>query len=101
VSAALHSPPAGFTAGGSFKTDDSYGNLQLTFWQSGDNWTADIDIDDAAGLEHVFQVLRNTLSGRPTHPYDIHEILIAHQEIDPGYELIVREPKPKVATAKG
>jgi hypothetical protein len=101
VSGALHSAPAGFQSAGSFKTDDSYGNLQLTFWNSGDTWMADIDIDDAAGLEHVFQVLRNTLTGRPTHPYDIHEILIAHQELDPGYRLIVREPKPKVKTARG
>ena len=47
------------------------------------------DIDDAAGLEHLFQVLRNELTGRPTHPYDIHEILIKHQMLDPGYELVV------------
>jgi hypothetical protein len=24
-----------------------------------------------------------------THPYDIHEILVAHQRIDPGYRLLV------------
>jgi hypothetical protein len=60
---------------------------------------ADIDIDDAAGLEHVFQVVRNALSGRPTHPYDIHEILLAYQEIDPGYNLVVSETKPKAAAA--
>ena len=47
-----------------------------------------IDIDDAAGLGHVFQVLRNHLTGNPTHPYNIHQILIAHQHLDPGYRLI-------------
>jgi hypothetical protein len=99
VSSLLHRPPEGFTEAGSFKTQDSYGNLQLTFWQRAEEWVADIDIDDAAGLEHVFQVVRNALSGRPTHPYDVHEILLAYQEIDPGYNLVVSETKPKAAAA--
>lgn len=81
----LHKAPKGFSKAGSFKTPDGYGNLQLTFFAKGQNWVADIDIDDAAGLEHVFQVARNTLGGRPTHPYDIHEILLIHQELDAGY----------------
>jgi hypothetical protein len=85
----LHHPPAGFSPAGSFKTPDHYGNLQLTFFMKGDDCVADIDIDDAAGLEHVFQVVRNKLSGRPTHPYNIHEILVAHQHIDPGYRFVV------------
>lgn len=85
----LHHPPAGFSPAGSFKTPDHYGNLQLTFFMKGDECVADIDIDDAAGLEHVFQVVRNKLSGRPTHPYNIHEILVAHQHIDPGYRFVV------------
>jgi len=82
----LHHPPVGFEHAGSFKTADHYGNLQLTFFANGDEWRADIDIDDAQGLEHVFQVLRNTLTGRPTHPYDIHEILLLHQKLDVGYQ---------------
>src|SRR5918911_1781990 len=81
----LHHPPAGFSDAGSFKTPDHYGNLQLTFFMKGDDCVADIDIDDAAGLEHVFQVLRNKLSGEPTHPYNIHEILVGFQHVDPGY----------------
>jgi len=85
----LHHPPAGFSPAGSFKTPDHYGNLQLTFFMKGDDCVADIDIDDAAGLEHVFQVVRNKLSGQPTHPYNIHEILVAHQKIDPGYTFVV------------
>jgi len=82
VSGALHHPPEGFSDAGSFKTEDSYGNLQLTFFMKGDDCVADIDIDDAAGLGHVFQVLRNWLTQRPTHPYDIHEILVFHQKLD-------------------
>jgi len=92
VSGALHTPPKGFSPAGSFKTRDSYGNLQLTFFARGSRWVADIDIDDAAGLEHVFQVVRNALTGRPTHPYDIHQILLLHQELDSGYRLRTAAP---------
>jgi hypothetical protein len=86
---AMHHPPVGFERAGSFKTNDHYGNLQLTFFTNGDDWRADIDIDDAGGLGHVFQVLRNELTHKPTHPYDIREILIYHQRLDPGYTLRV------------
>lgn len=89
VSGSLHHPPEGFSPAGSFKTPDHYGNLQLTFFMNGENCVADIDIDDAGGLEHVFQVLRNKLSGNPTHPYNIHEILVAHQQLDPLYTFVV------------
>jgi len=85
----LHHPPVGFESAKSFKTDDHYGNLQLSFFTNGTDWVADIDIDNANGLEHVFQVVRNALSERPTHPYDIHEILVFYQKIDPGYRLVV------------
>lgn len=85
----LHHPPGGFTSADSFKTYDHYGNLQLSFFSNGADWVADIDIDDANGLEHVFQVLRNFVENRPTHPYDIHEILVSYQKIVPGYHLIV------------
>ena len=90
VSGALHRPPSeGFSDAGSFKTEDRYGNLQLSFFMKGDACVADIDIDDAAGLAHVFQVLRNSLKDRPTHPYDIHQILISYQKVDPGYDFVV------------
>jgi hypothetical protein len=85
VNGSLHHPPDGFTPAGSFKSEDHYGNLQLTFFASPGSWVADIDIDDANGLAHVFQVLRNELTGRPTHPYDIHEILMLFQQLDTGY----------------
>lgn len=88
----LHHLPSqfsGFTDAGSFKTPDRYGNLQLTFFMKGDECVADIDIDDASGLEHVFQVLNNMLPGNSTHPYTIHQILIAHQKLDPGYRFIL------------
>jgi hypothetical protein len=89
VSEVLHRPPDGFTSARSYKSNDHYGNLQLSFFTDGTTWVADIDIDDANGLEHVFQVIRNAVEQRPTHPYDIHEILVYYQKIDPGYRLVV------------
>jgi hypothetical protein len=88
VSGSLHHLSAqfeGFTDAGSFKTDDHFGNLQLTFFMKGEECVADIDIDDAGGIEHIFQVLRNHFTGSPTHPYNIHQILMRHQHLDPGY----------------
>jgi hypothetical protein len=89
ASALLHHPPEGFENAGSYKTRDHYGNLQLTFFARGDDWRADVDIDDAGGFAHVFQVLRNTLTGSPTHPYNIHQLLLQHQKLDPGYDLVL------------
>jgi hypothetical protein len=66
VNGSLHEPPTGMTPAGSFKTDDAFGNLQVTLFQSSAQCRADIDIDDAAGLGHVFQVARNHVSGEPT-----------------------------------
>jgi hypothetical protein len=91
VDSSLHTPPPGFTRAGSFKTDDRYGNLQVTFFSSVGaplQFKADIDIDDAAGLEHAFQVVGHWVSSQETHPYDIHEILLYHQGLDPGYVLV-------------
>jgi hypothetical protein len=92
VSGSLHTPPAGFHAAGSFKSQDRYGNVQLTFFANDEAppvFKIDADIDDAGGIEHVFQVLRNFLTDGETHPYDIQQILLFHQQIDPGYQLTV------------
>jgi hypothetical protein len=85
VDDALHTPPPGFKPVDSFKTLDHYGNLQLTFSSNGTDWSVDMDIDDAQGFEHIFQVVGNALTGQPTHPYNIHEILVEFQELDPLY----------------
>ena len=86
---ALHSPPPGFTHAGSFKTPDKFGNLQLTYFLSGDNCLVDIDIDPASGLRHLFQVLEHRITGIQTHPYAVHDILIDEQKIDPDYRFVV------------
>ena len=92
VDQSLHKPGPGFAAAGSFKTQDLYGNLQLTFFSSVDaplRFQVDADIDDAAGIEHAFQVLGHALTGGETHPYDIHEILTFYQRLNVGYDLPV------------
>ncbi len=87
VDSSLHHPLPGYTVVSSFKTFDRYGNLQLTFQRdSAGAFVADIDIDDAQGIEHVFQVVRNSIQG-PTNPYDIRDILLTQTPaVDPGYE---------------
>ncbi|MGH9783625.1 MAG: hypothetical protein ACRD88_05520 [Terriglobia bacterium] len=83
----LHPPPPGFRRVGSFKTRDRHGNLELSFFRMGDDWIVELDIDEAAGFGHVLQVLRNLLTGRPTHPFVIYQILINRQNLNPGYSL--------------
>ncbi|HJS75604.1 MAG TPA: hypothetical protein VJ921_15025 [Vicinamibacteria bacterium] len=90
VDGSLHTPPDGFGPAGSFKSKDGYGNLQLTFFSSASTPLAfklDADIDDANGIEHVFQVLDHWITDSETHPYDIHQILMKHQGLDPAYQI--------------
>jgi hypothetical protein len=90
VDGGLHTPPEGYEQAGSYKSTDGYGNLQLTFFAATATqlgFKLDADIDDANGVEHVFQVLRNWLTDGETHPYDIHQILAQHQGLDTGYRL--------------
>jgi hypothetical protein len=88
VSGALHDIPKGHTPAGSYKSPEKYGNLQLTLFRRGTSYLADIDIDDAAGLKHIFQVLRNSIKG-PTHPYNIHQILVGYQHLPSLYRIHV------------
>ncbi len=88
ASAALHDSIPGYEVRDSYKTLDKYGNLQLTFQRggaAGNDYVADVDIDDAQGIEHIFQVLRNSITGG-TNPYDIHDILLRQTPpLDPRY----------------
>ncbi|NDD63439.1 MAG: hypothetical protein EBZ36_05615 [Acidobacteria bacterium] len=95
VSGRLHEVRPGHTMTGSFKTDDNVGNLQLTFSKhvENGNYIVDADIDDARGLAHLFQVLNNHLRNQDSHPYDIREILLSSQLLDPGYDFRMREEK--------
>ena len=58
ANAVLHTPPPGFVRDRSFKTFDQFGNLQLSFFAGVDGTFAlDMDIDDAQGFAHFFQVV--------------------------------------------
>jgi hypothetical protein len=85
----LHTPPAGFSRAGSFKTPDESGNLQLTYFLKGDDCQVDIDIDPASGLKHLFQVLEHKIKKIQTHPYAVRDILVKQQQIDPEYRFVV------------
>lgn len=91
VSGALHKIPDNHRQTGSFKTRDKYGNLQLTFSQHLEYGSSivDADIDNSSGIEHIFDVIANEIGDRDSHPYEIREILLKTQNLDPGYELII------------
>jgi hypothetical protein len=77
----LHEPPKGFAMSvhGSFKSKDAHANLQVTFMTEVATGTlvADIDIDESAGIEHGFEVIRNAVFKKRTNPYLIREFLNA------------------------
>jgi len=87
----LHKPPAGYEHRGSFKSRDAHANIQYTLFRevATGNILSDIDIDEAAGIEHGFEVIRNSVTKGKTNPYQIHELLLL-AEIDPGYQLVLR-----------
>jgi len=73
----------------SFKSRNNAGNIQFTFATNPSGASlADIDLDDHTGIEHAADVLKHKITGSNTHPYDIHQILVYFQGIDPGYRLL-------------
>jgi hypothetical protein len=91
----LHTPPRGFELANSFKSRDAHANLQVTFMRQigSDVMWADIDIDEASGFDHGFEVIRNAIVDGRTNPYLVRELLLLafdHQPIDPGYDFVFR-----------
>lgn len=89
---ALHEPPPGFsTPLESFKSKDAHANLQVTFMTelATGGLAADIDIDEASGIEHGFEVIRNATFNKRTNPYLIREFLnaadLAKRSLSPDY----------------
>lgn len=73
----------------SFKSRNDAGNIQFTFASNPAGASlADIDLDDHTGIKHAADVLRHKITGANTNPYDLHQILIYFQNIDPGYRLL-------------
>ena len=61
----------------SFKSRDAHANIQVTFMTHTDTgaMAADIDIDEASGIEHGFEVIKNAVFRRRTNPYLIREFM--------------------------
>ena len=77
---ALHEPPPGFSPPlESFKSKDPHANLQVTFMTelATGGLAADIDIDEASGIEHGFEVIRNAVFNKRTNPFMIREFMNA------------------------
>jgi hypothetical protein len=88
VDFSLHKDVPPYHVFSSFKTLDTHGNLQLTFSRHGDtgsDYLVDMDIDEAQGIEHAFEVVKNAVTGL-TNPYNVREILaVAPQNLTPLY----------------
>ena len=89
----LHEPLPGFEmAEGSFKTRDAHANLQVTFMRETATGAlaADIDIDEASGIKHGMEVIRNAVVRNRTNPYLIREFLLAadpvKRALNPQYQ---------------
>lgn len=92
--ATLHPPPPGFECVQSFKTKDAHANLQVTLMRNvaSDALLADIDIDEASGIEHGFEVIRNKVGNGRTNPFLVRELLLLadfKSPIDPGYDFVL------------
>ena len=86
----LHTPKPDYHLISSFKTRDPQGNLQLTFsrkGESGADYIVDMDIDEAKGIEHAFEVIKNSVAG-PTDPYNVRDILASSQKLRPLYTFV-------------
>ncbi len=97
VSGALHDPLEGYEMlEPSYKSRDEHTNIQVTLMQHTDTQelAADIDIDEARGLQHGFEVLRNKIGKRRTNPYLVREMLLAgdplRRSLDPKYRFVFK-----------
>lgn len=89
----LHKPLPGYERRASFKSRDDHANLQISLMRetATGRMAADVDIDEAAGIEHGFEVIRNRFKGR-TNPYLVRDLLILSEPeemtLDPGYRFV-------------
>jgi hypothetical protein len=95
VDFSLHKEILGYSRFASYKTLDREGNLQLTLSRkgtTGNDYLVDMDIDEAQGIAHAFEVVQNVFSGL-TNPYNVREILMATQRLRPLYTFEMPEEK--------
>ena len=82
----------------SYKTREPAGNLQLTFSRKGTtgaDYLVDVDIDEAQGIAHSCEVVRNVFTGL-TNPYNVREILTADQGLKSLYPVVFAQKKLRV-----
>ena len=90
----LHEPLPNFQLTSSFKSNDAHANIQITLMRNPttNEFAADVDIDEAAGIQHGVEVIRNKLFNNRTSPYLIREFLLAanpgERTLDPGYDFV-------------
>lgn len=87
----LHEPPDSYSNGPSVKTLDKRAGLQISLFIADDlegPLLADIDIDEARGIAHAFDVIGHHVTGKTTDPIEIHELLVLGG-IDPGWKPLV------------
>ncbi|MGC2745179.1 MAG: hypothetical protein WA672_18575 [Candidatus Angelobacter sp.] len=100
VDFSLHKDILGYTRFSSYKTLDREGNLQLTLSRkgtTGNDYLVDMDIDEAQGIAHAFEVIQNVFTGL-TNPYNVREILMATQGLRPLYTFELPEQKTASVT---
>jgi hypothetical protein len=94
--ATLHAPLSGYCLEDSFKSKDAHANLQVTFMRDKrtGGLAADVDLDEASGVEHGFEVIRNAATQGRTNPYVIREFLLlfdpVEKVLDPRYRFEFR-----------
>jgi hypothetical protein len=87
----LHTPLPNFHLRKSYKSKDAHANLQVTVMENPatGEFAADVDIDEAAGIQHGLEVMRNAIFDQRTSPYLIREFMLASDlegTLDPGYD---------------
>ena len=93
---ALHKPLPRFQmVDTSYKSTDSHANLQVAFMQHQDTGelAADIDIDEASGFRHGFEVIRNAVTKGKTNPCLVRDLLLLRDpvgELDPHYRFVFK-----------
>ena len=88
----LHTPLPNYHLRRSYKSKDAHANLQVTVMENPvtGEFAADVDIDEAAGIQHGLEVMRNAIFDQRTNPYLIREFMLAADTaegtLDPGYD---------------
>ncbi len=93
----FHKPLEDFTLGKSFKSKGAHATIQITLMKNkAGQVAADLDVDEASGGGHFFEVFRNKVTGGLTNPYQVHELMLLGDPadsdglsvVDPGYNLL-------------